>query len=464
LELSIKVGNKKFGFTIGGKKAFNQTIDPNNQVIRQLYEKLGFTLNLNPHELKSYVQEGYLTNPHVYTVINKIIRPSAEIPFYLYEKVADKKKEFNRYKSAMDSGDIFTAERFAKKSLKEVTTIKELSKFLETPNEFQTFQEWQEQGMGFHLLTGEEFIYGLAPSGFAEDYFTKLYNMPPQLTNIEIGNWQNPIKGYYLDYFGFSKSDLIEPYKICHIKYNNPNYDTVGSELRGLSPMSPLCKVVKRSNDGYEAQLRILQNGHPIGILSNASDRGTTEEQAREIKRSFRDKYQGAMNKGDVMVTSAQLNWLALGMNSIDMQLLEADKADLESIARVYGVPLPLVLNDASSYNNIKEARKQCWNETRIPLLNKRRDALNRFILPAYKKKYGKDLYFDYDLMAINDLKEDDLNVVNIIEKEIATGIMTPNEGRELRNRDMMADPLMDSFYFRNLTPIDQPKTPPTNG
>jgi hypothetical protein len=61
--------------------------------------------------------------------------------------------------------------------------------------------------------------------------------------------------------------------------------------------------------------------------------------------------------------------------------------------------------------------------------------------------------------MAINDLKEDDLNVVNIIEKEIATGIMTPNEGRTLRNRDVITDPNMDAFYFRNLTPIDPPKT-----
>ena len=459
MELFTLLG-QKLDSVLTRKKANTMSIDPNNQVIRQLYEKLGFTLNLNPYELKSYVQEGYLLNPHVYSVINKIIRPSAEIPFYLYEKVADKKKEFNRYKSAMDSGDIITAERYSKKALKEVTTIKELSQFLETPNEFQTFQEWQEQGMGFHLLTGEEFIYGLAPSGFAETYFTKLYNMPPQLTNIELGgNWQKPVAGYYLDYLGFSKSDLIEPYKVCHIKYSNPNYDGLGSELRGLSPMSPLCKVVRRSNDGYEAQLRILQNGHPLGILSNSSDRGVTESQANEIKRSFRSKYQGAENKGDVMVTAAQLNWLSLGLNSVDMQLLDADKADLESIARVYGVPLPLVLNDASSYNNIKEARKQCWNEVRIPLINKRRDALNRFLLPEYKKKYGKDLYFDYDLMAINDLKEDDLNVVNIIEKEIATGIMTPNEGRTLRNRDAVTDPNMDAFYFRNLTPIDPPKT-----
>ena len=430
--------------------------DPSNELVKMLYERLGMSTDLLPRELKEYISQGFVINPHVYSVINKIIRPSSAVPFYIYEIKPDKKKEFGRYKAAMKAGDYDNAEIYGKKALELVETIPELTRLLEQPNEHQSFQEWIEQAMGFHLLTGEQFIYGLSPAGFPKEQFTKLYNMPPQLTVLELGDLKTPVKGYYIDYFGLNKSEIIDPYKICHVKYMNPDYSKVGNELRGLSPMSTLCTVVKKNNDNYIAQLRMIQNGGPSGILSSGSERGSTPEDAKKLKQQWREKYQGAGNKNDIMITSAQLEWIAMGMNSVDMQLLDADKADLESIARVYSVPLPLMLNDASSYNNIKEAKKQCWNDARLPLLDQQKNALNRWLLPAYKKRYNKDLFIDYDLMSIHDLKEDDKNVVEILEMEIRSGIRTPNEARLLRNMDPSTDPNADLLYIGNLRPLDQ--------
>jgi HK97 family phage portal protein len=453
LELSITLGQKKFTL-LGSIKASRQGTDSTNEVVRQMYERAGYTLSLMPQEIKSYINQGYIINPHVYTVINKIIRPASEVPHYIYEKIADKKKEFGRYKAAFAANKFEEADFWASKSLKIVDTIPELTKLLETPNEKQSWQEWSEQGMGFHLLTGEEFIYGLSPYGYG-GMFTKLFNMPSQLTVLELGDWRNPVKGYYIDYFGFNKTDLIDPKKVCHVKLFNPLHDGQGSELRGMSPMSALCRVVQRSNDSGIAQVRLIQNGHPVGILSNKSERGMTPDQALEAKKKFRETQQGAYNKGDVLITSSNLEWQALGMSSVDMQLLDADKADLESIARVYEVPLPLMLNDASTDNNMKHAQKGCWNDARLPLLSRRRDALNRWLIPPYKEKYSKDLYIDYDIASIPALKQDDRELVDILKTEIESATLTPNEAREIRNRERSTDPNADKLYIGNLKPLE---------
>lgn len=428
--------------------------DPNNELIKQLYSKLGIQLELLPYEIKEYVKQGYLINPHVYTVINKIIRPASAIPHYLYEWKDDEKK-VKQYKLAVKSGDYERAEFYHSKALKKVS-IKEIDKILENPNDNQSWQEWCEQGMGFHMITGEEFIYGLIPSGYSNP--TQLFNMPSQVTTIEMGDWRKPIKGYKIDYFGFM-SETIDPEKVLHIKLMNPEYDGYQSEVRGLSPMSALCKVVKKSNDSAIAQMRILQNGHPVGILSNEAERGFDDTAAKDLKRKFRGTYQGSNNINDVLITSLKLNWISMGLTTADMQLIDSDKADLETIARVYEIPLALVKNDAATYNNLVEAQKIAWMDARLPLLSRRRDALNRWLIKPYAAKSGKDLYIDYDITSIDALKRNDKEIVDVLKIEIESGIRTPNEAREVRGLEPVKDPAADKLYIGNKKPVQQDDT-----
>jgi HK97 family phage portal protein len=471
LQLFSKLNGLKDYFI--SKKAENKGNFDENQLFKQLYDMMGVNTRLSPNELKTYINEGYILNPHIYTVINKIIKPASSVPFLVYEVKKDSQKEFKRYKAALENNQFEKADYYAKKSL-EVVNIKELTNLFEHPNEKQSHTEFLEECLAYRLITGNEFIYGLSPIGFQEDLFTKIYCMPSQLVSIELGNWQTPVKGYNVNYFGYS-SDLIAPEKVCHIKNLNPSYnsnnfldlnnlsgqsaDRYG--LYGLSPMSSLCRVVQKSNDNLLAQMRLIQNGHPLGIFSSDSERGLTKEEALAAEKAYYAKFGGANNKGKAMFTNANLKWLNLGLNSVDMQLLDSDKADLESIARVYGVPLPLMLNDASTFNNLKEAQRQLWEGAIIPLLNSHRDGLNRWLIQPYANKYNKNLYLDYDISHIQSLKQDEKEQVEILAKEIESGILSPNEAREIRGREKSKDPLMDKIYIKgNLRPLDEPYKP----
>lgn len=428
------------------KKAPKTPID--NEFYRQLYSQLGFQVDLSPYEIREYVRQGYLINPHIYTVVNKIIRPASAVPCYVYE-IKDR-KSFIKYERALKTNNFEEADFYKMKST-EIANYPEIEAILENPNDYQSFQEWSEQGMAFHLITGEEFIYGTKNA--ATKMMGQLYNMPPQVVKLVTGDYRQPVKGYEIDFFGISGDSMIPVEDVLHIKMMNPNYDTDYSHLRGLSPLSPLCRTVKRSNDTQVAQMRLLQNGHPVGILSNGAERGFDDKAAQDLKRKWKQQYGGAYNVNEVLLTALNLNWTAMGLSTTDLQLLESDKLDLATIARAYEVPLPLVLNDASTYNNIKEARKEIWMTARLPLIKRRVSALNRWLIPKEKRK---NTYIDFDISSIEDLRLDDKELVERICKEIQNGLMTINEGREMRGREPFDLPQANTPYMGNFKPIEE--------
>lgn len=434
----------------GRRKAASTGVD--NEFLKQLYSKLGYNINLSPWELKEYVKQGYLINPHVYTVINKIVRPASSVPHYLYKIKDDSKskKAFQDYQRAIKSNSLEEAHYLKQKSM-ELISDPRIDKLLANPNPNQSYQEWAEQGMAFQLITGEEFIYGIK----AGKDIKEMYNMPPQIVTIEVGNYLNPVKSYKIDFFGLVQ-DGIDPENVLHIKMVNPDYED-HNFMRGLSPLAPLCRTVKKSNDTQIAQMRILENGHPVGILGNGADRGFDDTAAKDLKRKFRSRFQGVTNINDVLLTSLKLEWIAMGLSTVDMQLLDSDKLDLETIARVYEVPLPLIVNDAATYNNIKEARKECWMTARLPLMKRRRDALNRWLLPNETK--GR--YIDFDLQSIEDLRQDDKELVERLAMEIQNAMLSPNEAREIRGREPHKNPLANELYMGNFKPLtnEQPKS-----
>ena len=72
-----------------------------------------------------------------------------------------------------------------------------------------------------------------------------------------------------------------------------------------------------------------------------------------------------------------------LGLNQRDMEWLSGLRWSLEAVARVFGVPLPL-LEDFSraTYNNVREARRMFWEKTVVPELVFLQGEINEGLLP----------------------------------------------------------------------------------
>jgi len=107
-----------------------------------------------------------------------------------------------------------------------------------------------------------------------------------------------------------------------------------------------------------------------------------------------------------------------------DMDWLEGMKLSAREIAIGFGVPPELIGDTANkTYSNYREARKAFYTETVLPLMDWFRDHLNAWLV----RKFGDDLWLDYDRDEIEALQEDRQAVW---ERLIRADWLTINEKR----------------------------------
>jgi HK97 family phage portal protein len=406
---------------------FRNLLTKNAQQTAQEYNKaiynwLGESIVWNPENDTTYINEGYRKNATVYSLINIIAKAASSIPFQIYEKVND--NDYKRYKSmtngSFDTTVLHKADFLKKKALVELEDT-DLHKLLERPNPAQSYASWITELIAFGKLTGNRYIYGIAPeTGNGAGKYKELYVMPSQLIEIISGGIMQPVKEYAIEYNGQFR---IPADHMCHIKDFNPYFDGSGSHLYGQSPLRAGLRSMTTNNEAVQTGVKYLQNQTARGVLM--SDEGDLNEvQAQQLKDKFRKNFQGADNAGDVIITPKKLSWVNFGLNASDVSLIEQYNASIKDLCNIYNVPSQLLNNDkASTYNNMKEAKKALYQNCVIPELNKIADELNRWLAP----KYGEKLCIEFDYSAIPELQEETEKVVSQMSQ---AWWLTPNEKR----------------------------------
>jgi HK97 family phage portal protein len=332
-----------------------------------------------------------------------------------------------------------------KKALVELHNT-DLHKLLERPNPAQSYASWITELIAFGKLTGNRYIYGIAPeTGNGAGKYKELYVMPSQLIEIISGGYMQPVKEYAIEYNGQYK---IPADQICHIKDFNPYFDGSGSHLYGQSPLRAGLRSMTTNNEAVQTGVKYLQNQTARGVLM--SDEGDLNEvQAQQLKDKFRKNFQGADNAGDIIITPKKLSWVNFGLNASDVSLIEQYNASIKDLCNIYNVPVTLLNNtESSTFNNVKEAKKALYQNCVIPELNKIQDELNRWLAP----KYGEKLCIEFDYSVIPELQEETEKVVDQMSK---AWWLTPNEKRAAMSFGTDEEnPILDDYYIpANLIP-----------
>ncbi len=428
------------------KKSSQNTNEAFNKLV---YRYLGDNLISSSENDDTYINKGYRFNSTIYSIVNLISKTAANIPFQIYE--VKNENELKRYKS-ITSGSVTTtglinANIIQKKALVGVEDT-DLHELLNRPNPAQSFNSWIQEVIAFGSLTGNRYIYGIAPdTGQNSGKYKELYVLPSQVVEIHSGGLMQPIKEYTLQYNGTYK---IPSEYICHIKNFNPYYDGSGSHLYGMSPLKAGLRSMDANNEALTTGVKYLQNQTARGML--ISDEGDiTESQARQLKDKFKSNYQGSQNAGDLIITPKKLSWVNFGLNASDLSLIEQYNASIKDLCNVYNVPVQLLNNtDSSTYNNMKEAKNALYQNAVIPELIRIREELNRWLTP----QYGEKLYIDFDFNSIPELQEETEKVVDQMSK---SWWLTPNEKRIAMNYGVDEDNIrMNEYYVpANLIPIE---------
>ena len=150
---------------------------------KAIFKYLGDSVVFNPENDYTYINDGYRKNSTVYSLINIITKAATTVPYHIYRKVNE--HDLKRYKSitsgTMNNFAIHKASMLQKHALEEVehTALHEL---LDRPNPAQSFTSFLTEVVAFGKLTGNRYIYGIAPdTGQDAGKYKELYVLPSKL-------------------------------------------------------------------------------------------------------------------------------------------------------------------------------------------------------------------------------------------------------------------------------------------
>ena len=359
-------------------------------------------------KINKLIEEGYISNPDVYSVIDTLAEIGSDIPFKVEQKTIDGWE------------------------LDEDSSLNDL---IHTPNTLESEKEFRYNSINY-LLTSGEIFHKKIISSF--DIVTELELLEPNLVDLLLDINGDVTRYEYLrnntTQINYTLDDVI------HSKYLNPSINGLESK-RGLSPLQAAYNAIISSNNRALASASMLKNGGAANLISSGSELTMSDAEREDVQKSFQKRVGGADKFGKNVTTTANVNVNGLGMSSVQMQMLDGIVIDRRTICNVFKVDSSIFNDkDASTYNNIQSVNKSIYTRAVIPTNNKIISGYNS-IIPAYNLLENKELRIVQDLDGIDVLKTDqkieaEKNKINIdsITSVLSSPISTDSKIQTLVN------------------------------
>lgn len=404
-----------------------------NQFNRIIYAYLSKGSNIAlPDNYDTYVNKGYAGNVNIYPIIRKIVNPAVGVKWNIVD----------------DKGEVIEE------------TKSDLYKLLKQPNPRQSFNEFIDEMMCWRLITGNSYIYTIyIETGEYKGKPAEIWTMPASQAEIVSGGMFEPVRGYK---FLIGNTTIELPAEnVIHGKYTSLNYDSLGSQLYGMSPLQAALKVMTATNAGYDQMAKQFENGGPDIIITNTSETAKqewTSEQFETIWQKFKEKFRKG-SRERYMLKNLPVEVHEIGKSLVDMNILEYMKLSLRDYCNIYGVPSAL-MNDnqyATQSANAREYQRQLWNNAVIPELERAKDDLNK-IAARHSSATGTPQFFNYDISDIPELQADN----TLMSQSLSTAWwLTPNQRLQAMGLPVSENPLMDQIYMpMGVLPIDEVANP----
>jgi len=298
---------------------------------------------------------------------------------------------------------------------------------LKRPNPEQGTASFFYEMEMYKLIDGNSFIQAVKPSTSAPK---ELFLLRPDRVKVVPGEYRLPAAFEYRTAktkTTFEVDALTGDSDVLQIKTANPLND-----WRGLSPLSVAMMSVDLFNTGVTWNQKLLKNGaRPMGMFS--TDQELTAGQRIELKNSL-EQYQGAVNTGKPMITEGGLKFQSIGLTVVDADFIEGKKSAMIDIASSFGVPPQLAgLTDSSTYNNVKEAKLELYNQVILPEAEIIITEFNHWLMPMFGDGYELAINMD-EIQALQETR-------NIYWEKIESAtFLTDNEKRELLGFEPLAE------------------------
>jgi HK97 family phage portal protein len=320
-------------------------------------------------------------------------------------------------------------------------------KLLNDPNPMQGMGQFLKNIFIDYLINGEMFVAGYPLSTTKPP--SELWPLNPLEMTVRPGKGGIPSA-----YVHMEKSDketvfpvgaITGESDVFYMKMYNPlNY------WRGLSPLEAAALAGDTHNAGMVWNYSLLNNGaRPSGIVQFESS--PSGEVLARLKEFFKRQIQGAKNAGEIPILTGGAKWQSVDNSPKDMDYIKTMKEMTKYIASAFGVPLPLVDNDSSSYNNMEQAKERLWTDTIIPLLDEFLDSFGKWLLP----RYGENLEFCANLDSVQALEGVRTRRYNRMVDAASKGVITIDEARVAIGYDPMGGIAESLLVPSSMIPLD---------
>lgn len=345
----------------------------------------------------------------------------------------------------------------------------EVLDLLRNPNPFDTWNEFIGKFARHYLLKHDAYIslLGNIQRPPLELYAVKPQNVSPMQSidyfpasyNITVG----PGRGHYMRVekgrkIRFLDGNMREFYHLM-------GFSSRSDDIQGDSPLEAAALEARQQIKGRVHNLSLLEQGGRLSLIVAFKDPDGIDDDEHQLrKRRINEDLAGETNAGKIAVVSAaDVKMQEVGVNPKDMDYVELDTVASQAIYLRYNIPLPLVSTKATTFNNIRNALFDFYENTVLPETDTLFLGLSKVILPRYKID---DMKLSYDPESINILIRQKLEEIKL-RKEI--NIETANELRSLlpgreplsEGADVVYQPAtlapmgQDLFTDDNFTPED---------
>lgn len=300
------------------------------------------------------------------------------------------------------------------------------------PNGPETRDEFIGQIARHYLLTHDSFVYAeggvttppksiwsVKPQAVTitedgTDGYPQSYNLS---TGMGRGNYKRVEKSG--NAWEFNDGTLRQVYQIRGFSSSNNN-------TYSDSPLEAIALEIRQLINGRYHNLALLKNGARLSLVAIFKDQ-LDEEQLEARRQALNEHLGGSTNAGKIaVVNSEDLDMKEVGINNKDMDYLNLDKVASEAVARRYKIPLPLVSNDASTFNNLEKSVFHFYDFSVIPIFEKCYSGLGDMLMPRYGLDPSKNK-ITYNSLDIDALR---MRKIEELSKQKTDGGITTNEYR----------------------------------
>lgn len=281
------------------------------------------------------------------------------------------------------------------------------------------------------LLEGNGYLEAVGPSDNAPP--KELWAPRPDRMKVIPSRFGTPM-GYEYEANGLTKKWEVDPVTgrgpILHIREFHPLNDWYG-----MSRVEPAAFGIDRHNAASAHNKALLDNGgRPSGALvfepvkrQDGSMVTAPDTAIKQAEEDLKKHHIGVRKAGKPMVFGGLVKWLEMGTTPKDMDFNESMLAAGRDICSSFGVPHILVIPGQSTYNNVREAKLELWEDSVLPLLDKVVDHLDNWLSP----QYGDGMRLGVDLDAIPALEPRRESKRKTVLEQFDKNLLTADEARE---------------------------------